>query len=252
MKTACVCGGLKSSTSKQCRACEDTQRGLSRQRICEWCHKKFRCTVGQKRSGRFCSKKCSGARIRAKTLQVQAEKREMRSRRSCRVCARSFKSTRYRTTCSDICAEEMKRRRHVRQHGLQCGSCGGPLLFRKGRTRNKFCSVVCRRREANNRESTKDARRIARALRKARKRGSSYEQVDPYKVFGRDRWTCQLCRMKTPRRLRGTTYDHAPELDHIVALVSGGSHTYTNTQCLCRKCNLKKGRKTLGQLRLAI
>jgi len=42
----------------------------------------------------------------------------------------------------------------------------------------------------------------------------------------------------------------APELDHIVPIAAGGSHTYSNVACACKKCNIKKSSKPLGQLNL--
>lgn len=40
-----------------------------------------------------------------------------------------------------------------------------------------------------------------------------------------------------------TKHDKAV-LDHIVPISKGGPHTYSNTQCLCRDCNLKKSDKS--------
>jgi len=68
-----------------------------------------------------------------------------------------------------------------------------------------------------------------------------YERIDPIKIFKRDNWKCKLCDIDTPRTLRGTIEDNAPELDHIMPLALGGSHTANNVQCLCRKCNCDKG-----------
>ncbi|WP_425516052.1 HNH endonuclease [Rhizobium leucaenae] len=71
-------------------------------------------------------------------------------------------------------------------------------------------------------------------------RAAYVENVDPIKVFDRDKWKCQICGVKTPRKLRGTLDDKAPELDHIMPLALGGAHSYFNTQCACRKCNAHK------------
>jgi endogenous inhibitor of DNA gyrase (YacG/DUF329 family) len=54
----------------------------------------------------------------------------------------------------------------------------------------------------------------------------------------------------TPKSLRGTFVDNAPELDHIIPLSLGGTHTKSNTQLLCRKCNRIKGATSSGQLRM--
>lgn len=71
-------------------------------------------------------------------------------------------------------------------------------------------------------------------------RTQAVENVNPIKVFERDKWKCQICGVKTPRKLRGTLDDRAPELDHVMPLSLGGAHSYMNTQCACRKCNAEK------------
>jgi 5-methylcytosine-specific restriction endonuclease McrA len=35
-------------------------------------------------------------------------------------------------------------------------------------------------------------------------------------------------------------------------LSKGGEHSYRNTACSCRECNLKKGDKAFGQLHLGV
>jgi len=67
------------------------------------------------------------------------------------------------------------------------------------------------------------------------------DDVDPLMILDRDGWKCKSCGIDTPRELRGTTEDNAPEVDHIHPLVLGGEHAEKNLQCLCRKCNRRKG-----------
>ena len=62
------------------------------------------------------------------------------------------------------------------------------------------------------------------------------------------RWKCQRCGVKTPKKLRGTYEDCAPEIDHIVPIAHGGAHAQFNLQCLCRKCNAEKSATAFGQL----
>src|SRR5690606_1024132 len=97
----------------------------------------------------------------------------------------------------------------------------------------------------------KAARRKTKAWRRAVERGVTAERFDPFEIFERDKWRCHICSTKTPKSLRGTYEDNAPELDHIVPLAAGGEHTRRNTACSCRKCNIEKADKPLGQLRLA-
>jgi 5-methylcytosine-specific restriction endonuclease McrA len=96
------------------------------------------------------------------------------------------------------------------------------------------------------------SKRIDKAKRKALLAKVTIEKVDPFVVFDRDKWKCQLCGVKTPLAKRGTYDDDAPELDHIVTLKDGGEHSYRNTQCACRRCNRAKGGRSYGQLLLAM
>ena len=78
-------------------------------------------------------------------------------------------------------------------------------------------------------------------VRRLRIKITSVERVSLIKVLNRDGWICQLCGKDTPKALRGSNHDDAPEVDHIVPLSKGGRHVYSNLQCACRACNRRKG-----------
>lgn len=92
----------------------------------------------------------------------------------------------------------------------------------------------------------KEWRRTNKAKRRAAERGNQTESITPFTVFIRDKWTCQMCGIFTPMVYRGTIEWIAPELDHIIPVSKGGSHTMDNLQCLCRRCNINKGDKTIN------
>lgn len=130
---------------------------------------------------------------------------------------------------------------------VKCAYCQKETVIPFGVKLKKHCSVECAMK----------AERLSKADRKThRKRamlfGCEYESVSLRKVFFRDKWTCKLCGCSTPKSLRGTKNDNAPEIDHIIPLSKGGPHKEHNLQCVCRSCNNKKGNKEIGQLRLAI
>jgi hypothetical protein len=90
---------------------------------------------------------------------------------------------------------------------------------------------------------------------RARAFGCDVEGVDRLKVFERDRWTCQLCGrqvLKKAKRSRrtGNLHPRTPSLDHIIPLSKGGPHSEANCQCACLSCNVKKGKRRRGQMRL--
>lgn len=78
-----------------------------------------------------------------------------------------------------------------------------------------------------------------RYIQKTSEYGGRYDRVNRFRVYEKARYRCYLCRIKvvvTPLQV-----DNAATLDHVVALSKGGDHTYSNTRCCCRRCNLKKG-----------
>lgn len=103
---------------------------------------------------------------------------------------------------------------------------------------------------ARNRAQTRIRDRIKEHKRRAAEYGVDAEKFDPIEILERDRWRCGLCGCATPKAKRGTYDANAPELDHIIPISTGGAHVRANVQCACRACNLSKGKKPLGQLRL--
>lgn len=71
----------------------------------------------------------------------------------------------------------------------------------------------------------------------ARKANVETEPIDPLIVAERDAWTCYLCEQKVDR----------PDmsLDHVVPIVDGGTHTYSNVSLTHLVCNLRKGAGTI-------
>ena len=161
-------------------------------------------------------------------------------------CGRVFLARRTRATCSELC--EKRRRADLARifaaeqkqpDARPCQHCGTAFSPDYGNKRREFCSFACCR---------KHGRRAYKASRRARMKGNNAVTFDPLVVLARDNWTCQLCGIPTPRTLRGTTHDNAPELDHIIPISKGGEHTPENTQCACRRCNLAKGDNLTGRL----
>ena len=102
-----------------------------------------------------------------------------------------------------------------------CQICSQPIArrIRKSRDSGRCCSRACGFEMMRRERSASRADRLARLaeIRKA------------------------ICGEDAPRELRGTMRWNAPELDHIIPLSAGGSHTYDNVACAHRSCNLDKG-----------
>lgn len=127
-----------------------------------------------------------------------------------------------------------------------CKECGKLFTPEYGNKRRAFCSEEC---------MVKYGKRVCKAVRKARLRGvdeSRIERIDPLFICERDGWCCYLCSVKTPKKLRGTHEPNAPEVDHVIPIARGGSHTEDNLRCCCRRCNVTKSDRMLGDMQLTV
>lgn len=155
-------------------------------------------------------------------------------------------------TCA-VCAGPVARGR--KYCGSDCAAAGKLDRKRRDRAAGKYREQQRRyNSEYRKRPEVVVARKIESRVRKhhhrAFIRGASAEKFDPIEIFERDAWRCGLCGCSTPKGKRGTYDARAPELDHIIPIAAGGAHIRANVQCACRACNLAKGKKPLGQLRL--
>ncbi len=218
------------------------------------CRKEHECRMcgiifRPKRAGRTtcCSREC-GVLYQAWVRSVRANGGRVLHkvrRRRCVVCDKPYTQRTTETVCSDECSGQRWRKYYEPVEKAECRECGRVFSRRQRGTTRWMCSPKCRK------ISSERARRAAKSSRKALERGAKRgENIDPTKVFERDAWRCGICGRKTDKAKRGTYHHKAPELDHIVALANGGTHTWDNVQCSCRACNGAKGATDYGQLAL--
>lgn len=197
---------------------------------------------------KFCSKDCSfsAKAPTAESIQANRERRNAYSRKKsaerqktliCGHCSAAFKTSQpAKRYCSDACRNASRRKEITRQ----CKYCDSPfsvVLGTRGGCQRTFCSKSC---------SIAHWKPIHKAIRRARERTATIESVDRRVVFRRDDWRCHLCGDMTRKDLIGTKHPLAPEVDHIVPIAKGGEHTYANTACAHRRCNLTKGAKVIA------
>jgi ribosomal protein S8 len=121
---------------------------------------------------------------------------------------------------------------------------------------NRYCSVKCNndskkenyvnyRKEYKKTETFKKSQRERKRNGTYRKRviksGNAYEYILRRVLFQRFNYICQGCNVKCvhPNDVNYNE-DNCATIDHIKPISKGGSHTYDNTQLLCRKCNWNK------------
>lgn len=258
MLRACVeCGEQfqpKTSKQKCCGAeCANkaAHRTLMKRKscVCIVCNKTFM----PKRSDRTtcCSRECGFELRRIKARRAAEERAQQAQRhRECRHCGSAFSpSTASAAYCCDACRVAA---RSVAQPEYKCKQCGQAYEYKPtGGRPSAFCGDACRR-EARKASARADRKRYGNKARKrARYYGVEYEPINVLRVFERDGWRCQICGKEAPQQRRGSRYPNAPELDHRTPLSRGGPHTYSNVQCVCRACNIRKGnRSEVGQLPL--
>jgi hypothetical protein len=234
------CSALTVNKGARCRDCHSKARRLQSacSFYCEWCGASAYRNLSQKlraanAGNRWCSQRCrsnNAAHVRAEIEALKRIRVNNKPKRTVKDWAENYK----------------EQNPHV-WAPRPCVVCS--ILFSKPygmKARRSYCSEECIK-EAKRRRG-----RIHKSARRAKIRGSRVERVDPLKVFERDGWRCHICRCPTPKRLRGTYLDKAPELDHVMPLALGGSHTWGNVACACRACNQSKGARPLGQLGLEL
>jgi 5-methylcytosine-specific restriction endonuclease McrA len=133
--------------------------------------------------------------------------------------------------------EAAKVQRHAAFANIACAVCGGAVGYSGTGMPRTYCSVGCQ--DAG--EPSLRSRRVAMLKRRPKIYGVAIEAVDPLVVLNRDGWRCHICGGDAPKEARGTMRWDAPEVDHIIPLARGGSHTYANVACAHRRCNIVKG-----------
>ena len=187
-------------------------------------------------SGRCCSRACGFEMMRrersaSRTARLArlAEARKIERQRQCIECGGVFEAQASAEFCSYLCSARSKA---ARKAECTCQECGSTFLPAYGDKRRVFCSETCCKRHLH---------RISKGVERAQAFGVRADPVNPIAVLERDRWICHICGEEAPRELRGTMRWNAPEVDHIIPLAAGGTHTYENVACAHRACNLEKG-----------
>ena len=256
-KSKRFCGSAcqRADYNERIRGDKDKRIASAPEQVCEYCGDAFRRRKDKKNAARFCSRECGFAAksnigwvkpVVDSNLMAAAQKLSVSfcvPRCICRECGERFTGT---SIISAYCSTQCRRLAFWKRRGVDaaprtCPECDVVFEVSYGRGAAIYCSDDC---------SFRHNRRKSKSRRRARIRNVANDNINPFYVFARDGWTCQLCNVKTPKKLRGTFDNNAPELDHIIPISLGGTHTLENVQCSCRKCNGAKSNRPMGQLLL--
>lgn len=168
-------------------------------------------------------------------------------RNFCNFCTRVSIDKNIKKYCSDECNKQSQlagirlKRLINRINGIpnnykekKCIDCN--RLFKRNGKRCEQCSDL-------NKKILRDKAKVSRRSRIKIKA----ENVNKYKVFKKDNWTCQMCKIKVQKK--DIYAPDAAELDHIIPISKGGTHTWDNVQTLCRTCNQFKSDKMPDDLK---
>ena len=219
--------------------------GCRQEHICSHCG----CTFKPKRAAhtQFCSRECGYAYRKANAKSAE----ERRRPNKCVDCGTAIGAKTVRCSSCYLSSVSKPKAADLVPQSRPCADCGVEMPVEKYRRRCDACRTS-RSHDARKAARKSPSVRAAKAMRKALQRGRvpGAERFDPIEVLERDKWRCHMCGVSTPKSLRGTMDERAPELDHIIPLAQGGPHTRANTACSCRRCNIGKGATAVGQLRM--
>lgn len=240
--------------------------------LCVQCGKPI--AVEQTRRGprrKVCSLLCRARRTQQgkRALRPDRPRRQYRRRTvrqvSCIACGTSFETKDpVRRCCSARCGARLGKKRQsvlraekaAARLARKCERCGKDFKMHRpsgkanaGRVNEgRFCSRFCAHGGVAY-ASRKDAKRARKHRRRAREKAVEAERFSNVEIFQRDGWRCGLCGDRVNRKLRHPN-EMCASLDHIVPLMEGGAHTKANVQLAHLRCNVAKGVRAGGQLRL--
>lgn len=268
--------GRRGPAPKRCQSCrkraaavrlQNRPRAKNHSKSCKRCRQHFTTSF---RHQKYCSRRCAHE---ADQTRFEINCANVKCGRLFYVVPSQYaKGTR---CCSSKCKHE-----HMRLPDAFCQNpaCGkkidresqGPRKTALGQDGRKYCCRECawdhrwgadrpRRNWSKEHLAAASAGALRTSLRKKCKvLGVPYdEECTRLAVLQRDGWTCQRCRIKCNREYVIDSKTRRPdprnaEHDHIVPLAKKGSpgNVFPNSQCLCRKCNNKKRKRSWGQFRL--
>ena len=166
---------------------------------------------------------------------------------ACKWCLQSFSRIADHESvvcCGTRCLESLKA--HRRRYGVIDRSIMPLCVVCNERTFKHPRGLYCQqhRRRASEQKKVLDGRNN---LKNAKRRSAAHDGdpgITVVKLRDRDGDHCRYCGFKIDFDA-GQYEDLAPEIDHVVPLAAGGTHTWDNVQLLHGRCNRAKGARLI-------
>lgn len=226
----------------QHRRISDKRAASRKGKVCPRCKEEFE---AKRSDAEYCSKICWDAVRLAEYRQDTIQKRQSIGNVSCMNCGARFELSRLgQKFCTNSCAKnhsfkinyakivEAREKEREAVPNRECRQCGKTFTpTHRDVSRQKFCSSVCNMRHHS---SELHARRMEIMT------APTADKIDWLVVGDRYGWKCGMCSCEVVKEHRGKRRLTTPEIDHVVPLSKGGTHTYNNIQLLCFPCNRSK------------
>lgn len=239
--------------SRECRLKKNEYKRLEYEQLqkietCKQCNKEF--IPKNVQSAIFCSKECSYTHFK---IHLKTNKKD---NIYCPVC--NFECEDLRKECSNCLMRERlekemeaeyqeleRRKKELEQQSIKtCEICNS--FFKAKNENDLFCSSECKKKHSN----------MQRELRKGKRaeliviNGKIDEDITLARLIKRDKNICHICNLECDKKdytrdenktfIAGNAY---PSIDHLIALINGGTHTWDNIKLAHRLCNSQKGGK---------
>lgn len=241
--------GLKSS----CRECKNKEMREKRAIgiypfTCTHCGKGY--LAKERKYNKFCSRECFFDNIKKEIVIVTCGEcgHAFNDRKTCPKCEKNkHKKIMEDKLKKELVKQEKDKRKEIikqekeKEKIKKCGTCGE--MFIGNSSVSVYCSDKCRKK-ASNRKSE-----IQKGIRgkRIKENGRIDHDISLEKLAKRDNDFCYLCNRKVDWNDFEITQNGAfkvgrsyPSIDHVVAVVNGGTHTWNNVKLAHCQCNSVK------------
>lgn len=229
-----VCGCFFETISQKAVFCSDKCRRYNHKDIvsqvqeCKQCANEFNYYILRDFCGMGCKKKYSAEN--RKPLEIRVPKPLLKL--SCIQCGDSYETkSRNSKFCTSECRYRYRNENRARElFAHRCRECG--CHYESTREFSAYCSGDCSNKYQNRAGELKRRRRLEA-------NGRIDWAISIERLIKRDGAGCYLCGTSVNRSV-GYNHDLYPNIEHVVPVSKGGTHTWDNVKVAHRICNMKK------------